>query len=69
LENKKNIISYLQTLPHVREAIDYVKLRNDITSDQPNDPFSKQIIEKYPEMIVVFQNNFNDLIENAVWIK
>lgn len=65
----RRIMSYLQTLPQVREAMDYVKLRNDIDSNRPNDAFSKQIIEKYPEMIVIFQNNFNDLIENAVWIK
>lgn len=65
----RRIINYLNSVPTVREAIDYIKLRNDIEDPSPTDAFSKQIIEKYPDMVNIFQTNFNDLIENAVWIK
>lgn len=65
----RRILSYLQTVPAIREAMDYIKLRNDIKGNDPNDLFSKQIIEKYPEMIKMFQDKFHDLVENAIWIK
>ena len=65
----RRIIGYLQTIPNVREAIDYIKLKNDIQDSNPDDLFSKQIIERYPEMMKTFSDSYNDLIENAVWIK
>lgn len=65
----RRILSYLQTVPAIREAMDYIKLRNDIKGNDPNDLFSKQIIEKYPEMTKIFHDKFHDLVENAIWIK
>lgn len=65
----RRIMAYLKTIPSVKESIDYVALRNDIKEEAPTDMFSKQIIEKYPEMLKNFQVKFEDLLENAVWIK
>lgn len=65
----RRIISYLRTVPQVKEAIDYINLRNDIKDPEPSDLFSKQIIERYPDMIKIFMTAFEDLIDNAVWIK
>lgn len=65
----RRIMAYLNTLPSIRESLDYIKLRWDLKETQVNDPFSKQIILKYPEMIKIFQNKYYDLDENAVWIK
>jgi hypothetical protein len=62
-------MDYLQSVPNVREAIDYIKLRNDIQDPNPSDLFSKQIIERHPQMLATFRESFTDLIENAVWIK
>jgi len=53
----------------MKECMDYVMLRHDIKEDTPTDLFSKQIIEKYPEMVKQFLEKFYDLNENAVWIK
>lgn len=66
---ERRIMGYLYNLPKVREAIDYIKLRNDIKEDNPTDLFSLQILEKYPEMIKIFKDSFLDLNENTVWIK
>jgi hypothetical protein len=65
----RRIIGYLHNVPQVREAIDYIKLKNDIKEGHENDPFSKQILEKYPGMVTIFTESFDDLIVNAVWIK
>lgn len=65
----RRIIGYLHNVPQVREAIDYINLKNDIKEGHASDAFSKQIIEKYPGMVKIFTDSFNDLIENAVWIK
>jgi hypothetical protein len=65
----RRIIGYLHNVPQVREAIDYIKLKNDIKEGHENDPFSRQILEKYPGMVTIFTGSFDDLIENAVWIK
>jgi hypothetical protein len=65
----RRIIAYMKTIPVIKESIDYVSLRNDITDSNPTDLFSIQIIERYPEMIRTFQTKFFDLNENAVWIK
>jgi hypothetical protein len=34
-----------------------------------NDMFSRQIIAQFPEKLQIFQEKFDDLIENAIWIK
>lgn len=65
----RRILSYLKTLPEVKEAIDFVKLKFDLEEHNPNDAFSKQIISQYPEKLEMFQLRFQDLYENAVWIK
>lgn len=65
----RRIIGYLHNVPQVREAIDYINLKNDIKEGNASDPFSRQIIEKYPGMVKIFTDSFNDLIENAIWIK
>lgn len=65
----RRVLDYLQAVPKVREAIDYIKLRNDIQDSNPTDLFSKQIIERHPQMLKIFRDSFFDLIENAVWIK
>lgn len=59
----------MKTLPEIKEAIDFVKLRNDINDSDQNDMFSRQIIAQYPEKIQMFQDKFYDLLENAIWIK
>jgi hypothetical protein len=65
----RRILSYLKTLPDVKEAIDFIKLKFDLEDHNPNDAFSKQIISQYPEKLEMFQFRFNDLYENVVWIK
>jgi hypothetical protein len=64
----RRIISYMKTLPEIKESIDFAKLRSDL-DDNPTDMFSLQIIAQFPEKISVFLDKFKDLYENAVWIK
>ena len=64
----RRIISYMKTLPEIKEAIDYVKLKSDL-DNSPNDMFSRQIIAQFPEKIIIFHEKFEDLYENAIWIK
>lgn len=65
----RRIMSYLRTLPEIKEAIDFVKLRNDLEEHNPHDMFSRQIIAQYPEKVAIFQYKYEDLMENAIWIK
>lgn len=64
----RRILSYMKSLPNIKEAIDFAKLRSDL-DDDPTDMFSLQIIAQFPEKIAVFHEKFEDLYENAVWIK
>lgn len=64
----RRILSYMKSLPDIKEAVDFVKLRTDLDSNS-SDMFSLQIISQFPQKIAVFQNKFYDLYENAVWIK
>lgn len=66
---QRRILKYLQDAPKVREAIDYIKLRNDINDKATTDLFAKQIVEKFPAMMKLFHDSYNDLVENTVWIK
>lgn len=65
----RRILSYIKSLPEMREAMDFIKLRNDILQEDQNDLFSQRIVHQFPEKIKVFRNKFDDLSENAVWIK
>lgn len=65
----RRIISYIKTLPEIREAIDYIHLRLDIKEVNLNDPFQKQIITQFPMKIKIVIDKYHDLNENAVWIK
>ena len=65
----RRILSYMKTLPEIKEAIDYVKLRSDLKGSGSDDMFSRQIIAQFPKKIKMFHNKFNDLLENAIWIK
>ena len=59
----------MKTLPEIKEAIDFIKLKNDLEDPDPNDMFSRQIINQYPEKLAIFNTKFYDLLENAIWIK
>lgn len=65
----RRIISYLKSLPEMKEAIDFIRLRFDIVEEDPSDLFQKQIISQFPKHIKIFTEKFYDLNENAVWIK
>lgn len=65
----RRILSYMRTLPEIKEAIDFIKLRCDLEELNSNDMFSQQIIAQYPEKLEIFQERFYDLYENAIWIK
>ena len=65
----RRIMSYLKSLPEVKEAIDFVKLKADVEQHDNNDAFSRQIMMQYPEKLEMFQDRFQDLLENAIWIK
>ena len=65
----RRIISYLKSLPEMRETIDFAKLRNDILDNDHNDLFSKQILSQFTSKIKIFIEKYEDLSENAVWVK
>ena len=65
----RRIMSYIKSIPEMKEAIDFIRLRNDILNEDTEDLFSKKIIQQFPEKVDFFNRKFNDLYENTVWIK
>ena len=65
----RRIISYLKSLPEMREIFDFVKLRTDIIDNDHNDLFSKQILNQFSGKVKIFLDRYEDLSENAVWVK
>lgn len=65
----RRIVSYIKTLPEIREAIDFIRLKIDLADEDPNVLFYKKILEQYPSKVKLFNNKYTDLFDNAVWIK
>ena len=53
----------------MRETFDFVKLRTDIIDNDHNDLFSKQILNQFSGKVKIFIDRYEDLSENAVWVK
>lgn len=60
-------MTYLKTLPEIKEAVDFIKLRNDIKDEETADLFSQRIIQQYPEKAKFFHTNFTSQYSSGKW--
>ena len=65
----RRIIAYLKSLPECREAIDYIRLMNDLNNKDQTDLFSQKIIEQFPNKVKFFNVEFTKLYEDKIWVK
>lgn len=48
------------------EAIDVIKMHGDAKNQEEN-LFFKQIIEKFPEMMILFHEKMNEILNSSKW--
>lgn len=48
------------------EAMDVIKMHEDAKTQEEN-LFFKQIIEKFPEMMVLFHDKLNEILNSSKW--
>ena len=65
----RRIIAYLKSLPECREAIDYIRLMNDLNNKDQTDLFSQKIVEQFPNKVKFFNVKFTKLYEDKIWVK
>ncbi|CAI2386858.1 unnamed protein product [Moneuplotes crassus] len=63
----RRVMTYLKTLPEIKEAVDFIKLRNDIKDEETVDLFSQRIIQQYPEKAKFFHTNFTSIYSSGKW--
>lgn len=65
----RRVLTHLKSLPEVQEAMDFIKLKSDITTTKTADLFSQKIIQQFPEKAQLFHSAFENKISSGIWFR